>query len=281
MVKDTDANDTPPASCGVKYDRDCLPAHGCVVSAITNMISKLLKNNVHNHHSHRFSPRVVANLQNLIHTSFADISHQQCHTPPGSTLRSPQVPPPLHRRHPPAASHRSRRARRKWNPRPVNSTHTNLHSIWDTEMPEKHIPGLKANEKRDAMKWAEQLSATAIRAGNSTADECTDITNAERCALEWATEANTYVCSYVLKDDVVGVEGKNLAGEYYDGAVPIIDHLVGKAGLRLGQWGRGRRLLRRRRRLLYRGGLLCPMERSCNQRPENGSGGGVSLLLLG
>ncbi len=103
-------------------------------------------------------------------------------------------------------------------------------------MPEKHIPGLKANEKRDAMKWAEQLSATAIRAGNSTADECTDITNAERCALEWATEANTYVCSYVLKDDVVGVEGKNLAGEYYDGAVPIIDHLVGKAGLRLAGW---------------------------------------------
>jgi len=103
-------------------------------------------------------------------------------------------------------------------------------------MPEKHVPGPKADEKEVAMKWVEQLSAAAIRAGISTADECTDITDAEGCALQWATEANTYVCSYVLKDDVVGVEGKNLAGEYYDGAVPIIDHLVGKAGLRLAGW---------------------------------------------
>ncbi len=33
-----------------------------------------------------------------------------------------------------------------------------------------------------------------------------------------------------------GVEGKNLATEYYQGAVPIVDLLIGKAGLRLGAW---------------------------------------------
>lgn len=117
-----------------------------------------------------------------------------------------------------------------------NSMKTNLHSIWDNEMPEKHVPGSRADEKEDAMKWAEQLSEAATRAGNTTSDECTDIQDAEGCAVAWATEANTYVCSYVLKDGVVGVQGKDLAGEYYDGAVPIIDQLVGKAGVRLAGW---------------------------------------------
>jgi hypothetical protein len=40
----------------------------------------------------------------------------------------------------------------------------------------------------------------------------------------------------VLKDDVDGVEGRDLSGDYYDGAVPIVDELVSKAGARLGAW---------------------------------------------
>lgn len=67
-------------------------------------------------------------------------------------------------------------------------------------------------------------------------DECNDVQDAAACALAWATEANSYICSYVLKDDVEGVEGRNLATDYYDGAVPIVDYLVGKAGLRLAAW---------------------------------------------
>lgn len=54
--------------------------------------------------------------------------------------------------------------------------------------------------------------------------------------MAWANEANSYICSYVLKDDVEGVEGKNLATDYYDGAVPIVDYLIGKAGIRLAGW---------------------------------------------
>lgn len=54
--------------------------------------------------------------------------------------------------------------------------------------------------------------------------------------MAWATEANSYICSYVLKDDVQGVEGINLATDYYDGAVPIVDYLIGKAGVRLAGW---------------------------------------------
>lgn len=51
--------------------------------------------------------------------------------------------------------------------------------------------------------------------------ECDDVQNAQGCALAWASEANQWVCTYVLKDDVQGVEGQNLEGEYYDGAVPV------------------------------------------------------------
>lgn len=33
-----DANDEPPKSCSVAYDRDC-SEHGCIVSALENMAS--------------------------------------------------------------------------------------------------------------------------------------------------------------------------------------------------------------------------------------------------
>ncbi|MCJ1249657.1 hypothetical protein MMC30_006883 [Trapelia coarctata] len=236
-ARETDAHDNPPASCGVKYDRDCVPVHGCVVSAITNMvrISSAAQD------ARCRSPRLAAllfsyptetNVGYLRQTSRIGndslSKHQQYEALKFLLHFIGDIHQPLH----------TEAGERGGNGIPVlfNKKHTNLHSIWDTEMPEKHVPGPKADEKEDAMKWAEQLSGAATQADNTTLDECTDIQDAEGCALVWATEANTYVCSYVLKDDVEGVKGKNLAGEYYDGAVPIIDHLVGKAGLRLAGW---------------------------------------------
>lgn len=105
---------------------------------------------------------------------------------------------------------------------------------------EKHAGGPKDDEKADAASWADALDGalTAMEEGGGVAvrDECTNVRDAAGCALEWAGEANAYICSYVLKDDVEGVEGRNLAEDYYEGAVPIVDHLVGKAGLRLAGW---------------------------------------------
>lgn len=68
------------------------------------------------------------------------------------------------------------------------------------------------------------------------AAECQDLGKAEECSFVWADEANQWICDYVLKDDVAGVEGKDLSTEYYDGAVGIVDLLIGKAGRRLGAW---------------------------------------------
>lgn len=47
----------------------------------------------------------------------------------------------------------------------------------------------------------------------------------EDCALIWATESNTYTCSFVYETDVT-VE--DLGGSYFEGAVPIVETQVAK-----------------------------------------------------
>ena len=60
--------------------------------------------------------------------------------------------------------------------------------------------------------------------------------DAQGCALIWASDANKFVCSYVLKDDVDGVTGVDLGGDYYKGAVPVVEQLITRAGQRLAVW---------------------------------------------
>jgi S1/P1 Nuclease len=113
-----------------------------------------------------------------------------------------------------------------------NDHSINLHAVWDTAILEKHAGN--GDEINDAKTWADTLFNNDNT--GSIAAECQDITSAEQCALLWAREANAHVCSYVLKDGVEGVQGVNLGDGYYDGAVPIVDDLILKAGKRLGAW---------------------------------------------
>jgi len=113
-----------------------------------------------------------------------------------------------------------------------DNKHTNLHAVWDTSILEKHAGN--GDEISDAKTWAETLFNNDNT--GSIAAECQDVSLAEKCALQWAGEANAHVCSYVLKDDVEGVQGVNLGDDYYTGAVPIVDDLILKAGKRLGAW---------------------------------------------
>lgn len=117
---------------------------------------------------------------------------------------------------------------------------TNLHAVWDTSIPVKIVGGEAdgaEDERRQARRWADALYARG-RAARSRGS-CTNVATAEDCALVWAGDANRYVCSYVLRDDVQGVEGKELGGGYYAGAVPIVEELIAKAGYRLGEWING------------------------------------------
>lgn len=54
--------------------------------------------------------------------------------------------------------------------------------------------------------------------------------------MEWARYTNSYVCSYVFKDGVDSMRGRELSGEYTEGARDLVDELVGMAGWRLGGW---------------------------------------------
>jgi hypothetical protein len=112
----------------------------------------------------------------------------------------------------------------------------NLHEVWDKAILMKRV-GIKENAHADvqkvaAQKWAEALHNQNQALGLTTSRECSDITTAEECALRWATESNQWNCKYVLKD----LPSDDLGDAYYEGAVPIVDELIGKAGLRLGAW---------------------------------------------
>lgn len=117
----------------------------------------------------------------------------------------------------------------------------NLHGIWDTDIIHK-INGLKHSEKHNqekgaAAKWADQLynSHQAIEIA-PTAAECNNIQDPESCSMQWAAEANSYVCSYVLQPGISWLESNDLGGGYYDGAVPIVEGQISKAGVRLAAW---------------------------------------------
>ena len=97
---------------------------------------------------------------------------------------------------------------------------TNLHSVWDTLIPNKHAG--THNQTEAAMAWAKQLYSP------DPLDECTH--DAAACALEWAEESNRWVCDYVWK--IV----EDCGGDYYDGAVPIIEGQIRRGGRRLAAW---------------------------------------------
>ena len=195
-----DAQDDPPRQCGLNFTRDCLPDQGCAVSALVNQTGRVRDRSL-NHWERGQALRWILHL-------VGDI-HQPLHTE-AEDRGGNGIPVIFGRRH------------------------TNLHSIWDTAMPEKYAG--RADGMVAARMWAERLYEGDPDPGNSLTDECQSLDDAQTCALLWAGDANKFVCEYVLKDDVEGVEGIDLAGGYYEGAVPIIDEMIAKGGRRLGAW---------------------------------------------
>jgi hypothetical protein len=110
-----------------------------------------------------------------------------------------------------------------------DGTATNLHHIWDSNMAEKLIGGYSLT---DAASWAKTLT-TRITSG-AYASEASgwlhgiSLEDPVTSAMDWATDANSFVCSTVLKDGIDGVEGKELGGGYYDTAIPVVELQVAK-----------------------------------------------------
>lgn len=116
-------------------------------------------------------------------------------------------------------------------------TKTNLHHIWDTNMPEKDAGG---STLATARSFANTL-ITALNSGAYASQKAgwisgMDITDPQTTAMTWASDANTYVCSTVLKDGISYVEKNDLSGAYYTAAKPVFEELIARAGYRMAAW---------------------------------------------
>ncbi|KIW32391.1 uncharacterized protein PV07_03941 [Cladophialophora immunda] len=198
-----DAQDTPPGQCGINMTRDCAVAGGgCVVSAIANHTARVADPAL---------PHALRgqSLRFMMHF-FGDV-HQPLHTEAEDRGGNEYM---VH----------------------FDGRRTNLHSVWDTLIPNKYAGMGHDDEFAAAWLWAQRLSGaeTGHRGGRLEGEgegEC--LHDAADCALSWAGEANGYVCSYVLAHDV---HDQDLGGDYYEGAIPVINDLVQKAGRRLAAW---------------------------------------------
>ncbi len=196
-----DAQDDQPRVCKVNYRRDC--AESCVIKAIVNQTS--IVNDVD---GWGLLDRQQA-LKFLIH--FLGDIHQPLHTE-AEAKGGNQIEVEF------------------------DGKQENLHAVWDRWIPEKAAKARDVSYKAAAQKWAKKLHDAA---GSDSADStpaCDDLRDAQGCALIWASDSNKFICSYVLKDDVDGVTGVDLGGDYYKGAVPVMDQLITRAGKRLAVW---------------------------------------------
>jgi S1/P1 Nuclease len=201
-----DALDNPPHHCEVSYPADCgVGNEGCIVSALRNQTLAFIDPETTD------LARQEA-LKFVLH--FVGDLHQPLHDE--NLLRGGNGIP--------ACWHNA-------------CARVNLHSVWDTLIPDQ-IVGLRTRAsyqeiKDGAAKWAKLL--TGQEAMDMT-KECVNVEEPEKCAVEWAREVNAFNCLYVLKNGTSYFDGRDLSTDYYDGAKPIVEYLIGKAGVRLATW---------------------------------------------
>ncbi|KAG8945385.1 hypothetical protein FRC04_000835 [Tulasnella sp. 424] len=194
-----DANDDPPFECNVDLDRDCDQSRGCVVTAIANYTQQLRPPSRSNAND------TAAALKFLVHF-IGDVT-QPLHT--GGGL--------------------GRNVLSFW-----KGKMKRLHAVWDTDMVIK-LAGPDNEESLAA--WTNTIVNEINNGTYKTLMpewlRCTDPSEALNCALQWAIDSNSLICTYVLKDDLENME---LSGKYYQGAAPIIQQQIAKGGVRLAAW---------------------------------------------
>ena len=197
------ALDDPPRICKVNYRRDC--AESCIVKAIVNQTSI-----VNNADDWKLLDRQQA-LKFLIH--FIGDIHQPLHTELEAKGGN-QIDVRF------------------------DGKGENLHSVWDRAIPEKAAKRGSDNYLVAAKKWAKKLheAAETVGVNAAVAAGCDDLGDAQDCAVLWASDSNKFICSYVLKDNVDGVTGVDLGGDYFEGAVPVVEQLITRAGQWLAVW---------------------------------------------
>lgn len=194
-----DANDSPPSSCSVDYNRDCGDT-GCSISAIVNYTSILLNDDSNNSESYdamKFVIHFIGDLHQPLHDEALDVGGND-----------------------------------------INVTyygeHTNLHHIWDTEIVEQLADG--ADAEHFARNLTASIQAEAYGWDVNSWLDGTFLNDTLSTAMTWAREANGYVCSDVLAAGVVAVEDGDLSESYYRAHFDVARVQIARAGYRLGAW---------------------------------------------
>ncbi|KAI8928333.1 S1/P1 nuclease-domain-containing protein [Entophlyctis helioformis] len=120
---------------------------------------------------------------------------------------------------------------------------TNVHAIWDTDMPEKFlreeasivdktpagyaaylVNKLETEYKTKSASWISKHDILAVNQnGNSLA------------AIDWATDSNDFNCANVWPEyDADKLQ--DFSGKYYQNSIPIFNMQMAKAGFRLANW---------------------------------------------
>ncbi|TGJ83764.1 hypothetical protein E0Z10_g5000 [Xylaria hypoxylon] len=200
-----DANDNPPTSCGVDYTRDC-GAAGCVVSAIQNYTAILLDarySAANRQIAAKMIIHFIGDIGQPLHCEALDIG--------GNSIAVL-----------------------------YDGDGTNLHAIWDSDIPESISGGASLTS---AKSWATTLTTAintgeykSLAAGWLTGLSVATAATRQATALKWATEANAYVCSTVLKGGLTTVQNKELSGAYTTTADPVVKLQIAKQGYRLAKY---------------------------------------------
>lgn len=197
-----DAEDNPPSSCNVDYQRDCGPK-GCSISAIANYTQRVGDSRMTKAHK-------TEALKFLVHF-LGDITqplHDEAYEVGGNDIKVTFA-----------------------------GYNDNLHADWDTYIPEKKVGGGKLT---DAQSWAGSL-VTEIESG-SFKDQAAgwingdDVTDPIKSATTWASDANAYVCSVVMPDGASALQNGDLYPTYYNSVIGTVELQIAKGGYRLGNW---------------------------------------------
>ncbi|KAH6564874.1 hypothetical protein BASA62_007662 [Batrachochytrium salamandrivorans] len=116
-----------------------------------------------------------------------------------------------------------------------------LHSIWDTQMPDKHI---KEDHDNSVDTYASFL-VQEIQSGAYSSEAASwisahGVTDRNKngnslAAIDWATDSNSFDCT-VVWPAYDADPNQDFAADYYTNSVPTIDLQIAKGGYVLGNW---------------------------------------------
>ncbi|KAJ5633099.1 hypothetical protein N7490_009438 [Penicillium lividum] len=197
-----DAEDSPPTDCNVDYERDCGDS-GCSISAIANYTQRVGDGSLsaaHIDEALKFLVHIIGDLTQPLHDEAYEVG--------GNDIAVT-----------------------------FNGYSDNLHSDWDTYMPEELIGGYSL---ADAKSWATTLVAE-IGTGSYKTEaaswiEGDTISDAVTTATRWASDANAYVCTVVMPDGSAALQTGDLYPTYYNSVIGTIELQIAKGGYRLANW---------------------------------------------